>query len=320
MTKKVLAMYLLLTIGCVDILNASNCTGLSKIGYHAQIKTKTITVDGIKVDYTLVYPPGHRPDQAFEGDVLHYYHSAFGSSEKVYGSSAMIKLYEKFLNKKNLPNPLVLSISLGKFWMLETPRSAPLKGKVSAEFIIKVLKKIENLEEISATEHKAIGGSMGAFNLFQIILKDSTLYRKLALIALPTIEELPLSSEFTKKYLERIRKNIQFNTGKEKLSLKEKLLTRVFRSLVNHLYRSDQDEFSKINPLHQITKSNELLLPPIILSTGEKDELGYFPANEQLALDAKEKNLPIVWKGVSDTGHQGPYPLDEIFDFLYSEF
>lgn len=294
------------SVSCGSALEQKNYPGVAEAQY--------VQVDGYKIQYTLILPE-RAASERFSGHIIHYFHSALSDARRVNTSKFIKKFFEK-VQQEGHEKPALLTVSLGKFWMLESPRSNIYRSSISVEIIKKAMDAIYSRHNLVPTRTSGLGGSMGAFNLFQFVVKFPKFFEKIALIALPTIPSFVGGAEARSEHLHVMRANIVDRSKGKSLGWLPKIGTTLFSRFIEHLFLTERD-WQANNPLDQLARLEAgVALPPMLVSVGAKDELGYFRGNEAFVRELERRGVPVEWIPAESGGHGGPYPVEEIFDFI----
>ncbi len=209
-------------------------------------------------------------------DLLYYFHG-YGGNETSWGNNYFYPaIYNQWANHA----PKVLTISYGSSWLLAEKTPSNLSGMYDhfVQFVIPTLEKQLKIKP----EHRLLFGiSMGGFNASQLYLKSPELFSKVAL-GCPEINTLNPNASYieisnyvlrTNSYIYYVQKNLE---------------------LMNYFF-PDSASWANANPIELAKKKINPNYPPLNISCGDLDEVGFFEGANIFAEVAKSKGASVEW-------------------------
>lgn len=222
----------------------------------------------------------HNDPQSTNPHVLYYLHGLGGSEKNWKNLNAYQQLRGEW-KRQGYPLPTVVSVSFGKAWLLTQVPRGDRKGLYDL-FIQNILPELEKSLPRPFSKRFLMGESMGGFNSSQLLLKNGSLFTRVALLcpAIPTLS--PYASE--KEVDEFLQRNQPY----------------VDPYLVGWMRAWGQQEFPTAQDWNQhdpIALSSRLTpqSPRLYVSCGKRDEFGFFEGSDLFARNAFEQNVRVRW-------------------------
>lgn len=218
-------------------------------------------------------------DRRRNKDILYVLHGSNGSEQDWVTTPDNIAT-EKAWAKRGIPAPTKITFSFGDEWMFADIVHTP-EAQSYSQITKQVIPYLESLIPGKITHRYLKGISMGGWNGVQLLLKNSELFDRVALIC-PVISSLgPFST----------------HAEVEEYIAQGKYLNRQWiEDLVQeekNMFVSKQ-EWAQHNPLTLVNDA-EIKTPHVYLSCGDTDQYGFFEGTKMFAQKLMTKNVNVIW-------------------------
>lgn len=255
---------------------------------HAHASSERVTVDTCgkamagQVSYNYCVFPSSDPNNK---DLILHFHG-LGGDARTWKTAANYELVRKHAINAGKVMPTVITISLGKLWLLT---DVSIKKNRYSSILSSALPYLERLAGYTGEGRRIlIGESMGGFNALQMFLKNPNEFDKVAVIC-PAVADLsPWSTE------DEIRDYIQ-RTGAQSIRV------AFFMDVAANEFPTPED-WDTHNPLllaRNLTTSRSALY----LSGDELDEYGFFEGAVKMHNILKSKISRYQWEPLYGAKH-----------------
>ena len=255
-------------------------------------------VDSIRYNWCIDTVDGAKPS----GDVIYFLHGMFGS-ERSWLSDGNQSAIRQAWTAKGIKAPPVISVSFGPAWLLT---EIPYGGHSSRQemFIRKIMPHLEGKLGFAVKSRRLYGESMGGFSAAQLLLKNSELFSKVALIC-PAINDMgPFASEkevddfvSARPHVNRwfIDQLLQFSRGE-------------FVS---------QENWLKHDPV-RLAGALSARSPEILMTAWELDDYGFHDGSLKFKNLAQAQGARLKWTSMTSGGHcqHDARSIEELAGFL----
>jgi pimeloyl-ACP methyl ester carboxylesterase len=213
------------------------------------------------------------------GDILWYFHGAFGSEQYWHDDQDNASIRHLW-QSRGVAEPTTISISLGTFWLMT------LDNKVYPDFVSQILPALEAKAGGLQGRRLLMGFSMGGFNASQLLFRDGTLFERVVLESPAFITVGPYSSQDEiDAYFER--NNIGFS-GHFKVN--------AFLDLLRQNFATEQSWIAH-NPL-ELVKDGLPAGTNLYLSAADEDNYGFHEGSTQFSQVAPSRGAKVQWESL----------------------
>lgn len=231
-------------------------------------------------------------------DILFLFHG-LGGNEEFWLKSPESRLVYDYWFKTGFDPPAVVSISMGKFWILASKNTSPESGRLDffRDTILPFL--IQKLHQWNGNHYLA-GFSMGGFNASQILLHKIGRFKKIAMLC-PAITDIsPFASR--DEVNDFITRNNAWSILVEKSI---ELGRRVFPK---------KKDWDTADPLALAETRLSHRDPQLHITCGRRDEFGFHDSVEKFVDIALESDVSVDW--ISMSGGHCAFDAEELAAFF----
>ena len=177
--------------------------------------------------------------------------------------------------------PVVVSVSFGGFWLLVEKNQSSLSGLLEF-FKSDIMPTVERDLAVQGVAHRLLmGESMGGFNAAQVVMKYPEDFSR-AVLTCPAVANL--SPYPTKEALAAYKSAPGVNPLKVSLML----------HLARKIYKSE-DEWRKSDPFTIGKTRLGSATPPLLISSGDRDQYGLYKSDEEFAALARAQGVDVTY-------------------------
>ncbi len=213
-------------------------------------------------------------------DVLYFLHGGNGEAASWIRPEGWAPLVRRTWEREGRQAPVVVTVSFGPHWLLVPQGEDPRSGLLEF-FLDHVMPAVESTLEAPPRKRLLLGSSMGGFNAVMLLLKRPEIFSRAAILC-PAV---PVLSPFAPA--ERVAAFARENgvPGSD---------VEHFLGLLREVF-PDEASWETVDPLRRARTGFGPATPPLYVSCGREDEMGFFPAARGLAEAARENGVPVVW-------------------------
>lgn len=250
-------------------------TGLARASFS---KEECFQEEGI--DYCFF-----KANQGTNKNIIYYLHGKNADSRYWNKENALgYQIQKKWWIKKQIP-PLVVSVSLGKSWLISPLSHLQASGLLEI-FKNKIMPRVERLQG-RPQKRIVLGNSMGGLNALILGLSLGDTFDKIIALC-PGVFKQPLYSS-----------DLDTRPIADEINADQKFIDYFIE--LTKKYVSNDLEWKKISPLHLID-SFQAPKTSFYLWSGKNDRHGGFKGSELLAQKISKKANPLTWMA-SEGGH-----------------
>lgn len=244
------------------------------------------------VEYRVYLPPGYETEPERRYPLLVWFHGG-GEDEDGWGRQGRIgELVEQRMSKGELQKFIVLAPSAGRF----TPMWFGYEKRLLTETIPEVRSKYRTTDATVAFGH-----SMGGLSLMMVALRNPQAFDAVCVASPFVYDTSAWESPERRLWFEQAFGSSMFIRGYRQNQRK---------------YFDEPQDFAKWDPMTLIReKGPSTTFPPILLTSGDRDNLGLWPHNLHLHQVMRESGVAHDWLPQEGVGH-GTVEEPRLMDWL----